>query len=148
MVDPGIVPCHAHVQSTKSGIICVMQTEENKKTAIDFLELVVGGKIDEAFEKYIDMSGKHHNAFTPAGMGALLEGMKGAEAQFPNQKFKIQHALANDNIVAIHSHLIMKEKELEMITVHVFKIEGGKIVEMWDCGQNIVGATTNSDGAF
>ena len=34
---------------------------KNKEFAIYFLNMVVEGKIDEAYRKYVDMEGKHHN---------------------------------------------------------------------------------------
>lgn len=45
--------------------------ETNKQSAVEFLNMVIAGQIPEAYEKHIDMEGKHHNAFTPAGLTAL-----------------------------------------------------------------------------
>ncbi len=42
-----------------------------KKIAVDFLEIVIDGKVDEAYEKCINMKGKHHNIFFPAGFESL-----------------------------------------------------------------------------
>ena len=76
--------------------------EKNKKTATAFLESILVGKIDEAYDKYVDMGGKHHNIFTPAGFVALEKGMMDADTQFPNKKFKIQHVLGDEDLVAVH----------------------------------------------
>jgi predicted SnoaL-like aldol condensation-catalyzing enzyme len=116
--------------------------------ATNFLQLVARGEIDQAFDQYIDPTGKHHNVHTPAGMAALREGMKQAETAFPHKEMTIQQVVAGEERVVIYSHLVMKPGEMDMAVVHMFRVEGGKIVEMWDCGQVIPTNSPNSDGAF
>lgn len=41
-------------------------TTDLKQAAVDFLQMVVSGKIDEAYRKHVDPRGKHPNAYTPA----------------------------------------------------------------------------------
>lgn len=124
-----------------------MNTEDNKKAAVDFLQLVIAGKIDEAYEKYVDMSGKHHNTATPAGFVALNAGMKGAEEKFPNKQFEIQHVVAEGDLVAVHSHLALQTGVIDFTAAHLFRFANGKIVEMWDMAQDIT-KSINEDGAF
>jgi hypothetical protein len=40
-------------------------TDQKKEIARDFLQLIIKGKIDEAYDKYIDHSGSHHNVYIP-----------------------------------------------------------------------------------
>jgi len=124
-----------------------MNTEGNKKAALDFLELVIAGKIDEAYEKYVDMNGKHHNVATLAGMTELNKGMKGAEEQFPNKQFEVQHVVGDGDFVAVHSHLALKVGAVDFAAVHLFRFANGKIVELWDVAQDIT-KSINADGAF
>jgi predicted SnoaL-like aldol condensation-catalyzing enzyme len=124
------------------------EISSNKQSAISFLELVVKGSIDEAYENYVDLQGTHHNTFTPAGFAALREGMKGADKQFPDMKSETQHVVAEGDLVAVHSHLTLKEGEMEMATVHLFRFKDGKIVELWDIGQKLTPDSPNTDGAF
>jgi hypothetical protein len=60
-----------------------------KAGAVDFLQLVVAGKIDEAYEIYVDMNGKHHNVYYAADFGALKQGMIENHFQFPNKQLKV-----------------------------------------------------------
>ncbi len=124
-----------------------MQTEENKKAAVDFLEMVIAGKIDEAYEKYVDTKGKHHNIFTPAGLAALRDGMKDAEGKFPHKQFVIQHVIAEGDLVAVHSHLTLEADVTDFTAVHLLRFSNGKIVEFWDIAQDVT-KVTNEDGAF
>ena len=119
----------------------------NKESAIKFLNLVIAGKIDEAYKTYVDMSGKHHNAFTPAGFVALRDGMKDAHTAFPNKQFDVQHALEDGDLVAVHSRLALEPNKPPMAVLHLFRFAKGKIVEMWDIGQPLA-EMKNSDGAF
>jgi len=120
----------------------------NKEIAVKFLKLVVSGKIDEAYHKYVDMKGKHHNTFFPTGFLALREAMKENHEQFPNKKFEIKNVLSDGELTAVHSHLSFKSGEIGMIVVHLFRFKDGKIVEIWDCGQEIKANSPNKDGAF
>jgi predicted SnoaL-like aldol condensation-catalyzing enzyme len=122
--------------------------ENNKQIAKHFLELVITGKIDEAYEKYVDMKGKHHNMFFPSGFHALRDAMKENHVKFPNKQFVIKNALCEGELMAVHSHLVLSSGEQEMSVVHLFRFENGKIVEMWDCGQVIPKDMINKDGAF
>ena len=62
-----------------------------KQAAVQFLKLVVAGSIDEAYEKYIDMQGRHHNPFFPAGFPALKKAMTENHVQFPNRQYNDRH---------------------------------------------------------
>ncbi len=119
-----------------------------KKAGVDFLEMVVAGDIEKAFEKYVDMNGKHHNPFTPAGFPALRKGMKENDVQFPHKKFEIQHVLGDGDLVSVHSRLVLKPCELELATTHLLRFQGDKIVEMWDCAQPVSADSPNQDGLF
>jgi predicted SnoaL-like aldol condensation-catalyzing enzyme len=92
---------------------------ENKTIAVEFLEMVIVGTIDEAYEKHVDMQGKHHNAFTPAGLPALRDGMKEAHVKFPNKQFAIQHVIGDEELVAVHSRLMLELGKDPMAVVHL-----------------------------
>ena len=117
-----------------------------KEIAVDFLQLVTVGKIDEAYEKYVNMGGKHHNIYFPAGFSTLKDAMKESHNQFPDKVFEIKNIISEGNMVAAHSLLYLGEKQLAV--VHLFKFENGKIIEMWDIGQEIPKEIPNEEGAF
>ncbi len=123
-------------------------TQTLKETAVQFLQLVTSGKIDEAYEKYVDMSGRHHNCFFPAGLSSLKKAMIDNHKQFPVKRFTVKNVIGEGTMVAVHSHLSMKESDPGMVVVHLFRFDRGKIVEFWDCGQAIPEPLPNKDGAF
>ena len=119
-----------------------------KQVAQEFLQMVVAGDIEQAYQKYVDMQGKHHNFFFPAGFPALQKAMIENHALFPDKQIEVKNVLADGDLVAVHSRLILKEGGEEMAVVHLFRFKGDRIVEMWDIGHSIPGDSPNADGAF
>ena len=122
--------------------------EARKRMAVDFLQQVVAGDIEQAYQKYVDPQGKHHNAFFPAGFAPLKKAMIENHAQFPNKQITVKNVLGDGDLVAVHSHLVMRAGEPGMVVVHMFLFQGDKIVEMWDVGQAIPADLPNKDGAI
>lgn len=122
--------------------------DTSKKVAVDFLQLVVAGRIDEAYDKYVDMTGRHHNPFFPAGFASLKKAMAENESQCPNKRLDVAHVLADGDMVAVHSHLTFGQGQPDMTVVHLFRFAGGKVVEMWDVAQQIPQDSPNKDGAI
>jgi predicted SnoaL-like aldol condensation-catalyzing enzyme len=122
--------------------------QTHKQTAIEFLKLVVSGQIDEAYQRYVNMQGKHHNPFFPAGFTSLQQAMVENHTQFPKKQLTVKNVLIDGDFAAVHSHLTLKPGEKGMIVVHIFRFSGNKIVEFWDCGQAIPLDSPNKDGAF
>lgn len=120
----------------------------NKEIALDFLNKVIAGEYDYAYQAYVDLAGKHHNMYTPAGFDSLKTGMQAADAEMPNKHFEIKNVFGSGDLVAVHSHFIPKDGDPGMATVHMFRFENGKIVEMWDVAQQIPKELPNVDGAF
>ncbi len=122
--------------------------QTQKEQAMDFLQMVVAGEIDEAYETYINMRGKHHNVYYSAEFTSLRNGMKENHEQFPNKRLMVKNVLGDGDLVAVHSNIILKPGEPGVSVVHIFRFENGKIVEMWDVAQAIPLTSPNRIGAF
>ncbi len=122
--------------------------QDRKQAAEEFLQMIVAGSIEEAYIKHVDMEGRHHNPFFPAGFAALKKAMAENHGEYPNKKLIVRNVVGDGDLVAIHSHLIFREGEIGMTVVHILRFKGQKIVEMWDVGQQIPDDSPNSDGAF
>jgi predicted SnoaL-like aldol condensation-catalyzing enzyme len=120
----------------------------HKQAAVAFLQLVVEGRIAEAYRTYVDLQGKHHNPFFPAGFPALQKAMIENHVQFPGKRLTVRNVLGDGDRVAVHSRLVLRPGEPGMSVVHVFRFQGDRIVEMWDCGQPVPPDSPNEDGAF
>ena len=119
-----------------------------KETALDFLQLVVAGQITEAYSNYVNMNGRHHNLYYSADFTSLKNGMIENHTQFPGKRLMVKNVLGDGNLVAVHSNIILKPGEPGIASVHIFRFEHGKIIEMWDVGQSIPLESPNRLGAF
>ena len=120
----------------------------SKEIVLDFLKLLVAGKIDEGYDKYVDPNGKHHNQHYPKGFSALKQGMKDNHVQFPEKTINVKTALSEGDKVAVHSLVVLNPGNVQVAVVHVFRLKDGKIVEMWDCGMPLEDEQVNEDGVF
>lgn len=123
-------------------------TARIKQMAVEFLQLVVAGRIDEAYETFVDMQGRHHNPFFPQGFPALQRAMVENHMQFQTKRLTIKQVLGDGELVAVHSHLELRPGENGMSVVHIFRFLNDRIVELWDCGQTLPSESPNLDGAF
>lgn len=122
--------------------------QTQKESAVDFLNLVVAGNIDEAYDNYVNMHGRHHNVYYASDFSSLKQGMIENHAQFPSKRLMVKNVLGDGNLVAVHSNIIMKEGEPGISVVHLFRFENGKIVEMWDVAQTVPANSPNLIGPF
>ncbi|VVB64241.1 SnoaL-like polyketide cyclase [uncultured archaeon] len=97
---------------------------------------------------HIDMNGKHHNPFFPAGFSALKKAMIENHAQFPSKQLTVKHVLGDGDLVAVHSHIVLSSGEPGIAAVHLFRFQSDRIVEMWDCSQPVPADSQNEDGMF
>ncbi len=119
-----------------------------KEIALDFLHLVVAGDINQAYDKYVSMYGKHHNMHYSAEFASLKQGMIENHTQFPGKRLMVKNVLGEADLVAVHSNIVMKPGEPGIAVVHIFRFEGDQIIEMWDVGQAIPLDSPNRLGAF
>lgn len=115
--------------------------------AVDFLTMIVFGRIDEAYNTYVDFNGKHHNVYFPQGFQNLQKAMKENHVQFPNKQFDIKQVIADGDKVAVHSNVRLSADK-NIAVVHILRFKNQKIVEMWDVGQLLPTDLPNADGAF
>ncbi len=121
---------------------------DNKRKALDFLKLVEARQIDEAYRLYTIPDGKHHNPYYQAGFTALRQGMKEAAVRSPNMQLNVKHVIADGDLVAVHSQVVLSPGEKGIAVVHLFRFQDGKIVEFWDIGQPVPDDSPNHDGMF
>ncbi|HSX06784.1 MAG TPA: nuclear transport factor 2 family protein [Candidatus Saccharimonadia bacterium] len=125
-----------------------MPENSNKESAVQFLKLMSSGKVDEAYDHFASPTGKHHSPYFAAGFDALKAAMKESYSQFPQKQSEVKHVVAEGDMVAIHSHVILNPGDPGFAIVHLLRFEGGKIVELWDFTQPVLADSPNADGPF
>lgn len=120
----------------------------NKEIAVAFLLDVSSGHVFAAYEKYTSIEFKHHNLYYKGDLISLRNGMYQSEKSFPNKKLEIKNVIAEDDMVMVHSHVKLSSEDAGFILAHIFKIKAGKIIELWDFGQQIPDSYPNENGPF
>jgi predicted SnoaL-like aldol condensation-catalyzing enzyme len=63
-------------------------------------------------------------------------------------RIRVVNVLADDSLVATHSHIILQPGEAGIVAVHLFRFHDNRIVELWDCSQPVPVDSPNTDGIF
>ncbi len=122
--------------------------ESHKEAALSFLQMVVDGDISEAYGKYVSPDMRHHNMAFPGDAASLEKAMRENHVQFPNKIFEVKQVLAEDERVAVFSHLRLREDDPGFAVAHILRFEDDRIVEMWDMSQPVSADSPNENGMF
>lgn len=121
--------------------------QRNKDIAVSFLKNAASGKLDEAYN-LVGPNFRHHNPHFAGDAESLKAGMAGAHKQFPDTKLEVQRAIAEGDLVAVHSRVQHAPDKPTIAVVHIFRFEGEKIAELWDVGMEVPKDSPNKNGAF
>lgn len=116
--------------------------------ATEFLTLCASGQVRAAYDRYVAEDFRHHNAYFPGDRDSLLLGMEQSSRSEPNKSFTVKQTIEGVDRVAVLSHLRRESAGSEYAVVHILRFADGKIVEMWDVGQEIPKDSPNRLGMF
>lgn len=122
--------------------------ESNKDAAATFLKLAASGKVREAYSKFAGPGFKHHNPFFEGSAESLQAGMEENARQNPDKVLTVQRAIAEGEMVVIHSRVQQNVDDRGAAVVHIFRFENGRIAELWDIGQPLPENSPNQYGMF
>ena len=120
----------------------------NADIAIEFLRMCSRGEVREAYARHVAADFIHHNAWFPGDRESLLLAMEQSAAAEPNKSFEPKQVVEGGDRVAVLSHLKRADAGLEYAVVHIARFDEGKIVELWDLGQEIPKDSPNALGMF
>jgi predicted SnoaL-like aldol condensation-catalyzing enzyme len=120
----------------------------NKNQAVNYLQLIVSGEIDEAYEKFVSPDFRHHNPHFPGDADSLKQAMKENDVMSPNKTFEVKQMIEEGDMVMVYSHIKQHPDDLGAAVVHIFRFHEGLITEMWDVGQPIPEDSPNENGMF
>ena len=116
--------------------------------ATSFLRMCARGEVRIAYDRYVSQDFVHHNAWFAGDRESLLRAMEESAAKEPNKSFEVRQVIDGGDKVAVLSHLKRVDAGLEYAVVHIARIVDGKIVELWDLGQEIPKDSPNELGMF
>ena len=125
-----------------------MNDHSSKDIAVEFLTLVASGRVSEAYERHVGAEFRHHNPYFIGDATSLKEAMQTNAVENPNKVLNIQRALQDGNEVAVFSHIRQHPEDMGSAVVHIFRYERGRIVEIWDIGQDVPENSINENSMF
>jgi predicted SnoaL-like aldol condensation-catalyzing enzyme len=125
-----------------------MMANRNKDVAVSFLKMASSGDVREAYSKFVGPNFKHHNPFFEGSAEALMTGMEENARDNPDKTLDVKLAIAEGDLVAVHSHVRLKPDQRGGAVVHLFRFEEDRIVELWDLGQELPEHSPNQYGMF
>jgi predicted SnoaL-like aldol condensation-catalyzing enzyme len=123
-----------------------MMANRNKDAAVSFLTMASRGDVREAYSKFVGADFKHHNPYFEGSADTLMTAMEENARDNPNKTLDMKLAIEEGDLVAVHSHVRLKPDRPGGAVVHIFRFEEGRIVELWDVGQEVPEQSPNQYG--
>jgi predicted SnoaL-like aldol condensation-catalyzing enzyme len=122
--------------------------EANKQNAINFYRTAYMGKPADAVDKYVGAEYIQHNPLVGDGKQAFIDYFEEMAAQYPDKQIEFIRAIAEDDLVALHTHQTWPEND-QYVTMDFFRFdENGKIVEHWDSIQSVPNTSKNDNRMY
>jgi predicted SnoaL-like aldol condensation-catalyzing enzyme len=121
--------------------------ESNKRTVFEFFDLMFNQKrVDLAMERCVGPTYTQHNPDVGDSREGLETFVRGLLAEFPDFHVTVVRAIAEGDVVAAHTHATRTPGERGVVSMDMFRLENGRLVEHWDVIQEIPETSANSNG--
>ena len=125
------------------------QEEGDKKVVTAFYEEAhFDGDVDGAIARHVGATYIQHTPAAEDGVEGLRAYIKAFLAGFPNAKGEIRRVIADGDIVAVHAHWSGLSGPHGDVTVDIFRVLDGKLVEHWDVAAPIPAESKNGNTMF
>ena len=104
------------------------------------------GNPEKAVDDHLGHRYVQHNPDAADGPGAFIEYVHWLRNEHPQLRLEIRRVVAEGDLVATHSHLILAPGEAGRALADFFRLENGKVVEHWDVIQEVPNESANSNG--
>lgn len=126
-----------------------MSLEQNKKNAIAFYKTAYEGNPRKAVKLYVGDEYIQHNPGVEDGTEPFIEYFEKAAKGYPNKTIEFVRAVAEGDLVALHTYQVWPDAKKEYITMDFFRLdENGKVVEHWDSIQQIPETSANDNTMY
>ena len=123
--------------------------ESNKRTVIEFFDLAFNQKrIDDALERHVGSTYRQHNPEIADGHDGLVAFVRQLTTDFPDFAISVKRVIAEGDLVAAHVVGKRTPDDRGVVSMDMFRLENGRLVEHWDVVQDIPDTAANDNGMF
>ncbi len=123
-------------------------TEENKQVVLDYYQTAFAGEPERAVAEHFGESYIQHNPEAEDGPEAFIGFVHSLRAANPQLKLDIKRIIAEGDLVATHSHLVLTPGDQGLALADFFRLKDGKVVEHWDVIQPVPATSANTNTMF
>ncbi len=121
--------------------------EANKRVVVEFFDLAFNQKrIDAAMDRCVGPTYTQHNPDIADGRDGLAAFISGLIVQFPHFNVTVMRTIAEGDLVAAHVYATREPGDRGVVSMDMFRLEDGRLVEHWDVIQEIPESAANSNG--
>ena len=123
---------------------------------LDYQKSVAARVLKGAFERgdtavvdrFVRADYIQHNPLAPDGAEALKNLAVAIHQQFPNAEYDIKRVISENDLVVVHSNLVLTPGARGSAVFDIFRFQGGKIAEHWDTTQDVPDTSVNGNDMF
>ena len=120
----------------------------NKRNAIAFYRTAYLGEPAKAVDLYVGDQYIQHNPLVDDGPQAFIDYFTAMADQYPGKTIDFVRAVAEGELVALHTHQTWPGDQ-QYVTMDFFRFDdNGKIVEHWDCIQEVPKETKSGNPMY
>lgn len=119
-----------------------------KRAATDFLDLIARGDVDTAWSRHVGAGFRHHNGWFAADVAGFKQAIADNARQNPGKTLQLHRIVAEGDLVSTYAEVHHAPGDAGYAVMHLFRFERGRIVELWDMGQEIPVPAVNGNGMF
>jgi predicted SnoaL-like aldol condensation-catalyzing enzyme len=138
----------SRIAEARTGLPGDQETRSNSEIATEFLTLASAGRARDAWREFVADDFIHHNPGFSGDAESLIAAMDVNAAEHPGKSLVIQRVIAEGPLVAVHSRVHLDRGGPTVAAVHIFRIESGRIRELWDVAQPVPADSPNENGMF
>jgi len=126
----------------------VADLEANRRAVVAYYQMAFKGDPERATTEYVGDRYIQHNPEAENGPEAFIGFVHYLRNEYPELRLEIKRVIAEGDLVATHSNLILKPGEPGRALADFFRLEDGKVVEHWDVIQDVSDHSAHADGMF
>ena len=89
-----------------------------------------------------------HNPAVPDGPEGLLGFAKQIVSELPELHLECKRVIAEGDLVCVHVHGRQRPGDRGLVSMDIFRVEHGRLVEHWDVSQEIPETSANDNGMY